>query len=133
VQIKEEFQNLFKQYKDEKGKKNLTYVITSADRQGNVNTNPHALAGNAIDLTLRVKGDYAPILEYNALLMYMVENWPYRAGLDNTPFVTQEGHKGNVHIHVDLGLNRPPHQALPFFFIEDNGKFLRQVFSDSDL
>ena len=133
MQIKEEFQNLFKQYKDEKGKKNLTYVITSADRQGNVNTNPHALSGNAIDLTLRVKGDYAPISEYNALLMYMVEHWPYRAGLDNTPFETQAGFKGNVHIHVDLGLNRPPHQALPFFFIEDNGKFLRQVFSDSDL
>lgn len=133
MSIREKFNELFETYIDEKEKRNLSYVITSGDRQGNVNSNPHALHDHAIDLTLRVKKDYAPIREYNELLAYMLDNWPYRAGLDNTPYQTEEGKPGNVHLHVDLGHNRPQGQTLPFFFIEDNGVFQKQVFSTDDI
>ncbi len=131
--IQEKFKKLFDEYTESAGKKGLTYVITSTNRKGNAASNPHALPGNAMDLTLRVRGEYAPIKEYNALIVYMLSHWPYRAGLDNTPHQTKPGKSGNVHVHVDLGQNRKKGQAMPYFFIEDNEVFLRQVKSEADL
>jgi len=108
--IKETFDKFFKQYIKETKKTNLKYVITSSDRQGNSKTNPHAIPGNALDITLRLLNDYAPISEYNQLFAYMLNHWQFRAGIDNTV--------GNIHIHLDLGLTQTT--KLPYFFKEDN-------------
>lgn len=113
------FGNFFKQYLYENAKSNLSFVVTSSYRKGNPNTNPHAIEGNAIDITLRKCGDYAAIKEYNKLFEYMFDNWPFRAGIDNT--------WGNIHIHIDLGQNRPSGQNMPYFFKEDDGRWKYQI------
>jgi hypothetical protein len=118
------FEHLFAEYKFVKDKPDLTYVITSTDRAGNPKTNPHALPGNAMDFTLRTNGKYASITEYNELFLYLMEKWPFRAGIDNTWI----GEKvGNVHIHIDLGEVRPAGQYLPYFFKENHGRFTHQI------
>jgi hypothetical protein len=119
------FTEFFKKYKDERDKPHLEAVITSADREGDPNSNPHALSGNAIDFSLRIKGDYASIYEYNNLFAYMLENWEYRAGIDNTV--------GNIHIHIDLGRNRPGGQEMPYFFKEDDQKWLYEITSKDQI
>lgn len=111
--IEQIFEAFFKMY----NRDNLAYVVTSRDRGGNKKTNPHAIPGNALDFTLRRFGSYAPIKEYNDLFAYMLENWPYRAGIDNT--------YGNIHIHIDLGQTRTT--DIPYFFKEDNGKFQYRI------
>ena len=124
--IENVFLEYFEDYKKRKpGKTQLKIVKTSGDRKGNPLTNPHALPGNAMDFTLRFFGDYAPISAYNSLFSDMMENWPYRAGIDNTT--------GDIHIHVDLGKNRPKNQNLPFFFKEDNGKYQYQLTNPEQL
>jgi len=123
--IQQEFASYFEVYKKGMGKDDLAYVITSTDRQGNKKRNPHAVSGNAMDFTLRIKGDYAPIKEYNDLVAYLFKYWPYRAGVDNT--------WGNIHIHVDLGKVTPPGQELPFFFKEDNEIYVSQIKKVEDI
>ena len=135
MKVEEIFSNYFMAYCEETGKKKLRYVVTSRDRKGNVASNPHALPGNAIDFTLRSgpgDKDYSPITEYNNLFAHMMNHWPFRAGIDNTPHRTRKDFPGNVHIHIDLGENRPVYesgerQAMPYFFKEDNGKFQYQI------
>lgn len=114
--ITEIFADFFAKYQHVKFKGAIKYVVTSTDRKGGP-TNPHALPGNAMDITLRKNGDYAGIHEYNYLFAYLMEAWPYRAGIDNTT--------GNIHIHLDLG--RTNMTVKPYFFKEDNGKFLHQL------
>lgn len=121
----------FLRYKIDMDQDHLTYVITSDDRFGDPDGSPHAIAGNALDVTLRWRGDYAPIKMYNKLMAYALSNWNYRMGLDNTPHVTKPGGKGNVHIHVDLG--RTMKTEMPFFFIEDNGRFVKRVEREEDI
>jgi len=123
--IKDEFKKLFSCYVEKHDKKNLTYVITSTDRSGNPKTNPHAIKGNAMDFTLRTGGAYSTIKEYNDLFMFLMFEWPYRAGIDNT--------EGNIHIHLDLGKVLPDGQFMPFFFKENGGKFQWQIKTDEDL
>lgn len=113
------FQSFFEQYKKDTARPSLRYVVTSTDRKGNPDTNPHAVPGNAIDVTLRTGKEYAPISEYNELFAYMMDNWPYRAGIDNT--------WGNIHIHIDLGRVLPSGQKMPYFFKEDNQKWLYAI------
>jgi len=113
------FPDFFEKYKKESGKNALRYVVTSTDRQGNPATNPHAVPGNAMDITLRIRKEYAPVSEYNDLFAYMMDNWNYRAGIDNT--------WGNIHIHIDLGKVAPVGQVLPYFFKEDNQKWICQI------
>jgi hypothetical protein len=128
--IQEIFEHFFAEYKNDSGKDSLTYVITSTDRPGNPKNNPHALPGNAMDLTLRTDGKYAHIKEYNELFKHIMFNWPFRAGIDNT----WVGEKiGNVHIHIDLGENRPEGQELPYFFKENHGKFINQIIEVSQI
>lgn len=132
--VTEIFADFFEDYKEDTGKSALKYVVTCTDRPGDPEGSPHKLLGNAVDLTLRWRGDYAPIKEYNALIIYALDNWPYRMGLDNTPQPTIPGGKGNVHIHVDLG--RTPiakKTGMPYFFIEDNGVFQRQIIDPEDV
>lgn len=100
-------------------KYNLSYVITSGNRPKDPEGSPHKIPGNALDITLRTDGSYAVIKEYHELFCFLIENWPYRAGIDNTP------QDGNVHIHLDLGQTNKT--LMPFFFIENNGRFLKQV------
>lgn len=120
--IKEEFEKIFSQYKEEHDKEALERVVTSTYRNGNPRANPHAVRDNAEDFTLRWRGDYAPISMYNHLMEYLMVNWPYRAGVDNTI--------GNIHIHIDLGKVKPEKQKLPFFFLEDDGKFQKQIYPE---
>lgn len=117
--IDEVFAEYFEDYRKRKNKNHLEFVKTSGDRKGDPLSNPHALPGHAMDFTLRFYGDYAPISDYNSLFSDMIENWPYRAGIDNTT--------GNIHIHIDLGKNRPKGQKLPFFFKEDDGKYEYEI------
>jgi hypothetical protein len=117
------FQIFFNEYKILTKKKNLDYVITSRYRLGNPLTNPHSIRNNAIDFTLRLNGDYAPIKEYNQLFAHMMDNWFYRAGIDNT--------WGNIHVHIDLGRTR--NAKTPYFFKEDNGKFLKRITDKSEI
>lgn len=119
------FDDFFSRYCSSKNYRYLTYVITSTFRKGNPKTNPHAVKGNAMDITLRYMGDYAGIKEYNKLFVYMLENWPYRAGIDNT--------HGNIHIHLDLGRTRPQGQEFPYFFKEDNCKWQKEIKTEKDL
>jgi len=49
----------------------------------------------------------------------LMERWKYRAGVDNT--------FGNIHIHVDLGLVKPAKQELPYFLLEDNQKWVKEL------
>lgn len=134
--IKEIFEHFFSEYISVKNKDSLTYVITSTDREGDPKSNPHALPGNAMDFTLRTSDKYANIREYNELFSYMVECWPFRAGIDNTWL----GEKvGNVHIHIDLGENRPidkltgRSQEMPYFFKENHGKFTNRITEASQI
>ena len=113
------FSDWFMDYMNRTEQPDLDYVVTSTDREGNPKTNPHAVAGNAMDFTLRLRGDYAPIEKYNELFADFLSNWPFRAGLDNT--------HGNIHVHVDLGETRPDGQEMPFFFKEDNGRYQFQI------
>lgn len=119
MKIQEEFETYWLNYMAGVKNPRLEYKITSTDREGNSKTNPHALKGNAMDISLRYKGDYAAISWYNSLFEWLFKNWPYRAGIDNT--------EGNIHIHLDLGKVIPDGQKLPFFFKEDGGKFLYQI------
>lgn len=123
--IKQIFANTFIDYCNQKDIRGFEYKITSADRDGDRNLNPHALPGNALDVSFRYRKDYAPIFMYNDFFKWLMSNWPYRAGIDNTT--------GNIHIHLDLGGNRPEHQAMPYFFKEDNGKFQFQIKSEKDI
>ncbi len=123
--IQQEFDYYYQAYRLGRKKTKLSYVITSTDRKGNPKTNPHAVPGNAMDFTLRIKDDYAPIAEYNELMEFLFKHWPYRAGIDNT--------WGNIHIHVDLGMVLPEGQELPFFFKEDDGKYTAQIKSLEDI
>jgi hypothetical protein len=126
MNIEEIFANYFIDYCEREGlKEKLSFTITSLYRKGDEKTNPHAIKGNAMDFTLRLKSDYAPIKYYNDLFVDMMTNWPFRAGIDNT--------YGNIHIHVDLGNNRPDGQKLPFFFKEEDGKYTHQVKTYNDL
>ena len=133
TRVEEIFDKYFSDYKIRKNKPALRYVVTSRDRQGNALTNPHAKPGNAMDCTLRIGNEYAPITEYDKLLGDMIDNWPYRAGIDRTPHKTQGNFPGNVHVHSDLGEVKPSGQSLPFFFIEDNGVFVKAVKKISDI
>ena len=112
-------------YKKRVNKPYLNYVITSTYRKGDPKNNPHALKGNALDFTLRNNKDFSPIHEYNELFADMINNWIFRAGIDNT--------HGNIHIHIDLGQNRPLGQQMPYFFKEDNGVWLDQILDKSQL
>lgn len=123
--IKDVFASYFNSYKARKGKGYLNYVITSEYRSGNAKSNPHAIKGNAMDFTLRNNSDFSPIAEYNELFIDMLTNWIFRAGIDNT--------HGNIHIHIDLGQNRPIGQQMPYFFKEEDGRWTHQVFSKNDL
>lgn len=123
--IKDIWTLFFIEYIKGSNKNKLRYVITSEYRPGNKKSNPHAISGNALDITLRWDGEYAPIKEYNDLFIYMLGTWPYRAGIDNT--------HGNIHIHLDLGENRPAGQQMPYFFKEDSGKWLYQITDKSQV
>ena len=125
--IEKEFIPVFERFKQSHNLINLSYVVTSRDREGNPKTNPHTLPGNALDFTLREKGDYAGIKRYNQLFAFLFSYWPYRAGIDNTE------KNGNVHIHIDLGQVRPSGQTLPYFFKEDNGKWLYEITSKKQI
>jgi hypothetical protein len=133
------FTDFFMEYCEIMDKPGLSLRITSRDREGDINPSPHALPGNAIDITLKNNGNFAPIREYNELFKYMIDNWLFRAGIDNTERVTEAGKHPNVHIHVDLGGNRPRNkqtgelQKMPFFFEEDNGRYKRTITSAADL
>lgn len=120
--IKKIFKKFFEEYKIETGKGHLSYVTTSTYRRGS-KTNPHAIRGNAIDFTLRTNGSYSTIFEYNEIFKYMIDNWPYRAGIDNT--------WGNIHIHIDLGKTKVT--DMPFFFKEDNQRFLYRITNHSEV
>jgi hypothetical protein len=113
------FPDFFEKYKTATGKSALRYVVTSSDRPGDPAGSPHRETGNALDITLRLRGEYAPISEYNELFAYMMDNWNYRAGIDNT--------WGNIHIHIDLGRVFPKGQVMPYFFKEDNQKWICQI------
>lgn len=130
--IKDEFDAYFRLYQKEKHKNGLSYVVTSTYRPTPAGT-PHAMKDNAMDCTLRSNGDFAPIHEYKYFMQWMLDRWPYRLGLDMTPNTTKPGVPGNVHIHADLGGNRPQGQAMPFFFIEDNYVFTKKITSREDL
>lgn len=119
MRVSEEFDKVFEEYKAVHKREHLTYKVTSTFREGNPKTNPHSVLDNAMDLTLRWRGDYAPIPMYNHLMEYLMEQWPYRAGVDNT--------FGNIHIHIDLGLVKPEKQELPYFFLEDNQKWVKEL------
>jgi hypothetical protein len=133
------FTDFFMEYCEINDKTGLSLRITSRDRAGDKNSNPHALPGNAIDTALKLNGNYASMSEYKELFKYMIENWQFRAGIDMTEHVTEEGKHPNVHIHVDLGGNRPRNkqtgelQKMPFFFEEDNQKYKRTITSADDL
>lgn len=127
------FTDFFIDYCRVKEKPELKFVVTSRDRDGDRKSNPHAFPGNAIDIILKNGTRYAPTTEYNDLFRYMVEIWPFRAGIDNTEYETKKGKHPNVHIHIDLGQNRPAEQELPFFFIEDNEAFQKQVREASEV
>jgi len=119
------FGDFFICYCSEKGKDTkLTYVVTSTHRKGGA-SNPHAMIGNAMDFTLRWRGDYAPIQEYNKLFAGLMLHWPFRAGIDNT--------YGNIHIHIDLGQVLPDGQKLPYFFKEEDSKWLKEIKTEDDL
>jgi len=125
MDIEEIFSNFFMAYCENTGKKeSLRYVVTSTLREGRWN-NPHSHPGNAMDITLRWNGDYAQIKEYNQLFEAILFCWPFRAGIDNT--------WGNIHIHLDLGESRPEGQDLPYFFKEEDGKWLKGVKSITDI
>ena len=128
--IQEIFFHFFSEYKSMTGKQSLTYVITSTLRKGDRTSNPHAIPGNAMDFTLRSGGAFSSILEYNELFAYMMDRWPFRAGIDNT-WINEP--VGNVHVHIDLGENRPAGQSMPFFFKENHGRFLRQIISKDEI
>lgn len=125
MKIEDEFKKIFDYYKSVTGKSTLSYVVTSRNRQGNINSNPHAWPENALDFTLRTSRDYSGIKEYNDLFKFMMKSWSYRAGIDNTT--------GNIHIHIDLGQNRPTGQTMPYFFKEDDGKFRYQIKTEADV
>ncbi len=125
MRINDEFQKVFEQYKKLAGNQNVNYVVTSTNRQGDPKKNPHAIKDNAMDITLRTRGQYSPISEYNELMAFLIEKWPYRAGVDNTT--------GNIHIHLDLGMLLPKGQKMPYFFLEDGGVWIREVKSKEDL
>jgi len=127
------FTDFFMEYCEVNGKDGLSLRITSRDRDGDPAVNPHAMKGNAIDITLKQNGNFAGIKEYNELFKYMIDNWQFRAGIDNTQYETVKGKHPNVHIHIDLGGNRPKGQGMPFFFEEDNGFYKRQITSADDL
>lgn len=127
MNVEEIFGDFFIQYCEECNKDGLSFKVTSRDRAGDITSNPHAFPKNAIDITLKQNGNFAIRKEYNGLMKYMFHNWQFRAGLDNTDYVTVEGKHPNVHIHVDLGQNRPKDQDMPYFFIEDNGKWKYQI------
>lgn len=124
MKIKEVFDEFFKKYKQDMGKQYLTYVQTSGDRPNDPNGSPHKIAGNAIDFTLRTNGQYSGMNEYHDLFEYMIDYWPYRAGIDNTP------QNGNVHIHLDMGATKIT--PIPYFFIEDSGRFQKSISKKSD-
>lgn len=117
MNIVEEFDELFKEYS--KDRPYLSIRVTCLDRPKDPFGSPHKKPGNAMDFTLRTNRDYSPIKEYNDLMLYMIKNWPYRAGVDNTPA------DGNVHIHIDLGQGSKT--GVPYFFIENNGKWVKEA------
>lgn len=125
MDIKQIFGDFFAQYVEETGKTYLSYVTTSSYRPGNPKTNPHAIMGNAMDITLRTNKDYSAITEYKELLNYCRKNWKWCAGADLTPQPTIPGGRGNVHIHLDL--NGTERAKNPFFFIEDNGLYQKEL------
>jgi hypothetical protein len=124
MDIEEIFGNYFITYCEKNNKKNLKFLVTSRFREGNPLNNPHSIKGNAIDFILKQDGSYAAIEEYNNLFAEFLKSWPYRAGIDNT-WIGEE--VGNVHIHLDLGQNKPAGQLMPFFFKENGGLYLRQI------
>lgn len=123
--VKDEFDKMFNKYKAEKKKDRLSYVVTSGTRSNDPDGSPHKIPGNAMDFTLRTSGQYSTIKEYNDLFKYMMDNWFFRAGIDNT--------EGNIHIHIDLGLVMPKGQVMPFFFKEDGGRYQWQIKTEADL
>lgn len=106
-------------------KPSLRYVVTSKDRPDDPNGSPHKIPGNAMDLTLRTGKDYSGMKEYKDLMKYMFDNWQYRAGADLTPS------NGNVHIHLDMGLTQAT--KMPYFFVEDSGRFIKQIKSKEEI
>jgi len=125
MDIEEIFSNFFMDYCERADKREvLRYVITSTLREGS-SKNPHAMPGNAMDITLRLRGDYASITAYNELFIEIMAFWPFRAGIDNT--------RGNIHIHLDLGQVKPARQSLPYFFKEDGGKWQAELKTIDDL
>jgi len=124
MNIEDIFKNYFDAYCQRNNKKGLTFLVTSRFRPGNPLNNPHAIEGNAIDLILKQDGSYAAIDEYNELFADFLKGWPYRAGIDNTWIGEQTG---NVHIHLDLGQNKPQGQNLPYFFKENGGQWKYQI------
>lgn len=126
------FTDYFHKYKASQGKIYLTFDVTCGDKPEHGAGWPHGVAGNAIDIILRVNGDYSGIAEYNQLFAHMLHNWPYRAGLDNTYWETVKGEHPNVHIHIDLNRHQPAGK-MPFFFIEDGGRYQREVVKESEI
>jgi len=125
MDIEEIFSNFFMDYCERASKREiLRYVITSTLREGGPSS-PHSHPGNAMDITLRLRGDYAPITDYNELFIEIMAFWPFRAGIDNT--------RGNIHIHLDLGQVKPTRQDLPYFFKEDGGKWQAELKTIDDL
>jgi len=123
MNVREEFVKFFSEYKEAYNLKHLSFVETSGDRPRDPIGSPHRIPDNAIDGTLRHKNDYAPIAAYNHLFAHMLNHWPYRAGIDNTT--------GNIHIHIDLGQGSKT--GVPYFFKEDNGKFLYRIESEAQI
>ncbi len=121
--IKDEFDAYFKMYQREKFKNEISYKITSTDRPKDPQGSPHRIPGNALDFSLRKNGDFAGIHEYNYLFAWLLDRWPYRAGIDNTT--------GNIHIHLDLGETKVT--VMPYFFKEDDGKFKYQIKSKEQI
>lgn len=128
------FNDVFEQFLEKNNAKGaLTFIVTSRDRPNDPAGTPHKFPGNAMDFSLRYNGDYAGISWYNSLFAFLLNEWRFRAGIDNTPKPTAPGKRGNVHIHVDMGLTRPEGQALPYFFKEEDGKFVKEVKTLGDI
>ena len=123
MKVREEFVKFFSEYKEAYTRKHLEFVVTCGDRPKDTVGSPHKKPDNAIDITLRWYGDYAPIDAYNHLFAHMLNHWPYRAGIDNTI--------GNIHIHIDLGQGSKT--GCPYFFKEDGGKFLYRIESEAQI
>ena len=76
MKVREEFVKFFSEYKEAYTRKHLDFVVTSGDRPRDPVGSPHKKPDNAIDITLRWYGDYAPIAAYNHLFAHMLNHWP---------------------------------------------------------